>query len=200
VTDRVCHGRENASHDFFFVYSTFFSNLHMTFPFDDFTMGVLRTLNVAPTQLHPNSWAILQAFRIICRVFRLNPTPQSFLYYYNTYPGTPVSWFSLISRSGNVRFAPYTTSYKFFKDNYFKIFVEPDGRDLFYNADGTTKFPFHWTEKPFQLDNQLLHSLTPFDKEIILVIDRLPCRLPTRELIVLYGSSKKWADLTGMCI
>jgi len=26
VTDRVCHGRENAPHDFFFVYSTFFSH------------------------------------------------------------------------------------------------------------------------------------------------------------------------------
>ncbi|KAK7364538.1 hypothetical protein VNO80_13275 [Phaseolus coccineus] len=51
-------------------------------------------------------------------------------------------------RSGNVRFAPYTTSYKNFKDSYFKIFVELDGRDFFYNADGTTKFPFHWIEKP----------------------------------------------------
>jgi len=41
VTDRMCHSRENASHDFFFVYSTFFSHLHITFPFDDFTMRVL---------------------------------------------------------------------------------------------------------------------------------------------------------------
>ena len=49
VTGRVCHGRENAPHDFFFVYSTFFSYLHMSFPFDDFTMNVLRILNVAPT-------------------------------------------------------------------------------------------------------------------------------------------------------
>ena len=30
VTDRVCHGRENAPHDFFFVYSTFFSNLRLS--------------------------------------------------------------------------------------------------------------------------------------------------------------------------
>ena len=85
VTDRVCHGRENAPHDFFFVYSTFFSHLHMSFPFDDFTVNVLKILNVAPTQLHPNSWAILQAFRIICKIFGLTPTAESFLYYYNTY-------------------------------------------------------------------------------------------------------------------
>jgi len=65
VTDRVCHDRENAPHDFFFVYSTFFYHLHITFPFDDFTTRVLRILNVTPTQWHPNSWAILQAFRVL---------------------------------------------------------------------------------------------------------------------------------------
>jgi len=198
VTDRVCHGLENAPHDFFFVYSTFFSNLHVTFPFDKFTMGVLRILNVAPTQLHPNSWVILQAFRVLCHVFKFEPTPESFLYYYNTHPSTPVSWLSLSIQPGNVRFAAFTTSYKNFKENYFKIFVEPDGRDLFYNADETTKFPFHWTEKPTQLGSWLWSSLSPFDKEILVVINQLPCKLPTRELVALYGSSKKWADLNGM--
>jgi len=197
VTDRVCHGRENAPHDFFFVYSTFFSHLYISFPFDDFTMSVLRILNVAPTQLHPNSWAILQAFRIICQIFGLTPTPESFLYYYNTHPSTPVGWLSLSSRLGNVRFAAFTTSYKNFKDYYFKVFVEPDGRDLFYNADGTTKFPFHWTEKPTSLDHRFWESLSPFDKEILMIVNQLPCKLPTRELVALYGSSKQWADLNG---
>jgi len=142
VIDRVCHGRKNAPHDFFFVCSTFFSHLHITFLFDDFTMRVLRILNVALTQLHPNSWAILQAFRVVCQIFGLKPTPESFLYYYNTHPSNPVGWLSLSSRPGNVRFAAFTT-YKNFKEYYFKVFVEPDGRDLFYNADGTTKFSFH---------------------------------------------------------
>ena len=91
VTDRVCHGRENAQVDFFFVHSTLFVDLHVTLPFDNFTMGVLRTLNVAPTQLHPNLWAAFQAFRMLCLLFRLEPTPKAFLYYYNTCPSTPVS-------------------------------------------------------------------------------------------------------------
>jgi len=137
----------------FFVYNTFFANLHITLPFDNFTMGVLRILNVAPTQLHPNSWATLQAFRLLCQNFKLEPTPESFLYYYNTRLSTLVSWLSLSSRPENIWFAAFTTSYKNFKEKYFKIFVEPDGRDLFYNVNGTTKFPFHWTEKPTQLDN-----------------------------------------------
>lgn len=200
VTDRVCHGRENASHDFFFVYSTFFSHLHITFPFDDFTMRVLQILNVAPTQLHPNSWAILQAFRILCQIFGLKPTPESFLYYYHTHPSTHVGWLSLSSQPENLRFAAFTTSYKNFKEYYFKVFVEPDGRDLFYKADGTTKFLFHWTEKPTPLDNRFWKSLTPFDKEILLIVNQLPCRLPTRELVALYGSFKQWADLNDIIL
>ena len=104
---------------------------------------------------------------------------------------------SLSSRPGNVRFAAFTTSYKNFKDYFFKVFVEPDGRDLFYNVDGSTKFPFHWTENPTSLDHWLGESLSPIDQEILMVVNQLPCRLPTRELIALYGSSKQWADLNG---
>jgi len=90
--------------------------------------------------------------------------PKGFLYYFNTLLSTPVSWLSLSSRPGNIRFAAFTTSYKNFKERYFKIFVEPDDRDYFYNTNGTTKFPFHWTEKPTQLGNQLWSALSPFDK------------------------------------
>jgi len=57
--DRVCHGQEGATEKF--------SQLHVRLPLDDFTMGVLRALNVAPTQLHPNSWAYMQAFRVLCQ-------------------------------------------------------------------------------------------------------------------------------------
>lgn len=45
---------------FLYVYSFLFLDLYVAFPFYDFTMDVLRTLNVAPTQLHPNTWASLQ--------------------------------------------------------------------------------------------------------------------------------------------
>jgi len=51
-TDQVCHGHENAPHDFFSVYIYLFNDLHVTLPFDEFIMEVLRILNVAPTQLH----------------------------------------------------------------------------------------------------------------------------------------------------
>jgi len=55
----VCHGREGATADFFYMYSCMFVKLHVRLLFDNFTIGVLRLLNVAPTQLHPNSWGSL---------------------------------------------------------------------------------------------------------------------------------------------
>ena len=57
--DCVCHGREGAENDFFFMYAALFYKLHVRLPLDDFTMGVLRLLTVTPTQLHLNSWGCL---------------------------------------------------------------------------------------------------------------------------------------------
>jgi len=58
----VCHGREGSAEEFFYMYMCHFSQLHIRLPFDEFTMGVLQLLIVAHTELHPNSWAYLQAF------------------------------------------------------------------------------------------------------------------------------------------
>jgi len=55
----VCHDQEGALEEFFYMYMCHFSQLHIRLPFDEFTMGLLRFLNVAPTQLHPNSWGYL---------------------------------------------------------------------------------------------------------------------------------------------
>jgi len=54
-TERVCMGRSGDGPPFFYMYTCFFSDLHVSLPFDTFTMGVLRALNVAPTQVHPNT-------------------------------------------------------------------------------------------------------------------------------------------------
>jgi len=77
--DNVCHGRECHRSDFFFMYACLFTDSHVRVPFDEFTMGVLRTLNMAPTQLHPNSWASLRAFRVLAEMLNLKPSPHVFL-------------------------------------------------------------------------------------------------------------------------
>jgi len=146
--DRVCHWQEGATEKFFYMYMCHFSQLHVRLPLDDFTMGVLRALNVAPTQLHPNSWAYLQAFRILCQSLYLEPTPYAFLYFYDTRPWRPATWLSLISRPSISRLDAFSQSFKPFKDGYFKVVVKEGGKAHFLNADGSTKFPFSWTSNP----------------------------------------------------
>jgi len=57
--DTICISRSPTETTFFFAYSCLFYDLHLALPFDDFTMGVLRELNISSSQLYPNSWASL---------------------------------------------------------------------------------------------------------------------------------------------
>lgn len=82
--DNVCHRREGDKTNFFLMYACLFTDSHVRIPFDEFTMGILRTPNVAPTQLHPNSWASLRVFHILAEMFRLKPSPYVFLHFYNS--------------------------------------------------------------------------------------------------------------------
>ena len=145
--DSVCHGREGHDQDIFYIYPCMFTDSNFCLPFDEFTMGVLRTLNVVPTQLHPNSWAALQAFRLLAEIFCLHPSPHVFLSYYSTRPSRPIKWVSLVSQSHNVLFTPFSSSYKYLKDSFFKIIITPSGMHDFFNGD-TPKFPLYWTRDP----------------------------------------------------
>ena len=140
--ERVCHSQEGATDKFFYMYMCHFSQLQVRLPLDDFTMGVLRELNVAPTQLHPNSWAYLQAFHVLCQSLYLRPSPLAFLYFYDTRPRQPTTWLSLVSRPSISRLDAFSQSFKHFKDGYFNVVVKEEGMSYFLNADGSTKFPF----------------------------------------------------------
>jgi len=115
----VCHGREGLEGDFFYIYACMFTKLHVRLPLDEFMMGVLRLLNVTPTQLHPNSWGSLQAFRLICRALYFSPTPESFLYFYVTRLRDSRSWVSLVGRPRISLLDSFTQSFKKFKDGFF---------------------------------------------------------------------------------
>jgi len=138
--DNVCYGREGHRTYFFYMYACLFTDSHVRLPFDKFTMDVLRILNVAPTQLHPNTWASLQGFRLLAEMFRLKPSPHVYLHYFSSRPASPVRWLSLISQSKAVLFSPFASSYKYFKNAFFKISIEPTGRHHFFDGD-TLSFP-----------------------------------------------------------
>ncbi|QCD93360.1 hypothetical protein DEO72_LG5g1435 [Vigna unguiculata] len=195
--DRVCHGQEGATEKFFYMYMCHFSQLHIRLPFDDFTMGVLRALNVAPTQLHPNSWAYLQAFPILCESLYLEPSPYAFLYFYDTRPRRPATWLSLISRPSISRLDAFSQSFKHFKDGYFKVVVKEGGEPYFLNADGSTKFPFSWTNNPSRYKDMGVEELSSGDKEVVGMLLRFVDKLPTKGLVRVYNSVHPIIDIEG---
>jgi len=198
--DRVCHGQEGATEKFCYMYMCHFSQLHVRLPLDDFAIGVLRALNVAPTQLHPNSWAYLQAFRILCQSLYLEPTPYAFLYFYDTRPRRPATWLSLISHPSISRLDAFSQSFKHFKDGYFKVVVKEGGKAHFLNADGSTKFPFSWTSNPSRYKDMGMEELSVDDKEVVGMLLKFVDKLPTKGLVRVYNSMHPIIDIEGICL
>jgi len=198
--DRVCHGQEGATEKFFYMYMCHFSQLHVRLPLDDFTMGMLRALNVAPTQLHPNSWAYMQAFRILCQSLYLEPSPYAFLFFYDTRPRQLTTWLSLISRPSISILDAFSQSFKHFKDGYFKVVVKEEGKPYFLNADGSTRFPFSWTGTPSRYKDMGTDELSVGDKEVVETLMKFVDKFPTKGLVRVYNSVHSIIDIEGICL
>ncbi|QCD87419.1 hypothetical protein DEO72_LG3g1955 [Vigna unguiculata] len=188
AVERVCHGQEGAVDKIFYMYMCHFLQLHVRLPLDDFAMGVLRLLNVAPTQLHPNSWAYFQAFCVLCQSLYLQPSPLAFLYFYDMRPRQPTKWLSLVSRPSISMLDAFTQSFKHFKDEFFRVVVKEGGRSYFLNAYGSTKFPFSWTGNPWQYKDMSTNELSAADKEVVELLMKFTDKLPTKGLIRIYNS------------
>jgi hypothetical protein len=57
--------RQGAS-DFMMLYECIFRDIRLHFPFSDFQVEILNRLDVAPSQLRPNSWGFINTFKIFC--------------------------------------------------------------------------------------------------------------------------------------
>jgi len=192
LTTCVMVGR--AESDFFSIYSFFFTDLHIHFPLDDFTMGVLCVLNVAPTQLYLNLWATLQAFCLICDMLRLSLILQFFLHYFSAHSAFPTGWLSLVGTSRSCLFSPFTSSYKNFKSQFFKVYIEPPGRSLFFYKNNNTRFPFYWTQNSVCYSSWPGLPMMSKDQDMVRILDPLPKKLPTQKIIVLYWSLHRWGS------
>jgi len=200
VVECVCHDRGEAEEGFFYMYMCHFSQLHMQILFDNFTMGVLWLLNVAPTQLHPNSWGYHQAFHVLCQSLYLRHSPQCFLYSYDTRPKSPITWLSLINHPGISMLDAFSQSFKHFKDGFFKVVVKEASCSHFYNEDRITKFPFSWTDNPWWYKDMKKEELSARDRGVVEILGRFSNKLSTKGLIRAYLSVHPLVDLEGIIV
>lgn len=113
-------------------------------PLSDFECEVLNHLHLTPTQLHPNGWAFVRSFAIVCRALGLDVSLGRFMYFFQAKVRKKVGWVSLNNSLGMGILTVYTTSYKDFKD----VRAGPAGPGLLVNSFGMPRFSLHWTINP----------------------------------------------------
>ena len=79
-----CDESSDPEGPFRFFYVIVFKKIHLRLPLSIFEKYLLTELNIAPAQLHPNSWAFVRAFTILCSHLDLSPTVEIFFYFFET--------------------------------------------------------------------------------------------------------------------
>lgn len=75
VGERVCITRpKRVSNEYFYFYSGVIKDFKVRIPFTNFEFGLLKTLNIAPSQLHLNGWGFIKVFELVCDAVDINRT------------------------------------------------------------------------------------------------------------------------------
>ncbi|RDY08360.1 hypothetical protein CR513_07418, partial [Mucuna pruriens] len=167
--DEPAHVRPASSNPpSFFLYDTLPFKLGIKLHFTSFERSVLRALNVAPTQLHPNSWGFVRAFELICEDLGRAPSLSS----------AKVGWTSLSSRPKRKLLKPFLESFKVFKDRFFKVSRGAGGPDIL-------------TPQPAVSVTVSVNHLEEWEKEFVAELHGLRV-LSTAEIIKGTGFSVKY--------
>jgi len=77
-----CDEASDPDGPFCFFYSIVLKKLLLRLPVYSFKRAFLTEINTAPAQLHPNSWAFVRGFSILCHRFGHLPLVEVFLYFF----------------------------------------------------------------------------------------------------------------------
>ncbi|RDX91806.1 hypothetical protein CR513_26163, partial [Mucuna pruriens] len=197
--ERVCYAAAEGQDDFVYMYETVLTDLGVTLPFDSFASGILRILGLAPTQLHPNGWAAIQAFRVACKALSIIPSAPLFLCFYSSRLTKEVGWVSLTPIASTPKgglFAPYTDSYKGFKNRFLKI-VSVGGAPFSTDIES---FPLYW-KFPVRFAGFTASDLTPSERADLRYLEGLPRNMDCKNIVPLVfkrGSSALFAGCSWL--
>jgi len=86
--------RADPEEPFFFMYTTIFKRLKLCLPFSGFERTLFTKANVVLAQLHPNNWAFVRAFAILCDHLGHPSTMDVFLYFFEAKNPEKKLWMS----------------------------------------------------------------------------------------------------------
>jgi len=110
-----CDEAISPNRPFCYLYATVFTRFLLRLPLSDFEKELLTEFNMAPIQLHPNSWAFVWAFSILYDQLDIPPSVDVFLYLFKMKKLGCQLWVSLNSVSGRGILTLFQLSYKNFK-------------------------------------------------------------------------------------
>jgi len=156
--------RSNNGVPFFYFYQTVFKRIGMRLPFSGFKRELLTEINVAPAQLHPNSWAFVKAFDILCGYFGQPPSVDIFLHFFEVKKQGKSLWVSLSSITGRVILSLFQQSYKGWKGKFFKVCCSE------YDCAALDGFPLYWVEEVKLTKPKSLDKLPSTDREVYQIL------------------------------
>ncbi|RDX91007.1 hypothetical protein CR513_27078, partial [Mucuna pruriens] len=139
--ESVCMSSVEGPEPFFYLHDTLHSKLGIKLPFTHFEWAVLQALNVAPMQLHPNSWAFIRAFELLCEDLGKAPILGVFFWFFTPRKTDQVRWTSLSNRAKCKLLRPFLESYKTFKDRFFRVVPSDPNSRLLIDRSGRSYFP-----------------------------------------------------------
>lgn len=74
VGERVCITQPNGvSDEYFYFYLGVAEDFKIRIPFTEFEFDLLKTINIAPSQLRPNGWDFIKAFELVFEMVSITP-------------------------------------------------------------------------------------------------------------------------------
>ncbi|GAU48770.1 hypothetical protein TSUD_406130 [Trifolium subterraneum] len=156
---------------YFYMYANVIQTLNLWFPLTYFEDTILRLLNVAPSQFHPNSWAFVKAYELLCYALDLEPSLGVFLSFYHVKSLTPGRLVSVCAQPNKGLFKLFASNFKNYQDSFFLVRYGPELPSLMYDTDGDRLFPFYWTEDPRAIKGVYDDVLTSFEEETIAFLE-----------------------------
>ncbi|PNX59991.1 hypothetical protein L195_g051700, partial [Trifolium pratense] len=180
--------KNDTSPDYFYLYTNVVQLLNIWLPFTSFEAEMLKVLNVAPTQLHPNSWAFIKAFEVMCLGFDLKPSIGVFFSFYQIKNLKPQSLVSLSSQPNHRLLSLYASNFKNFKDSFFRVRCDEKFPDLMYDEVEDPLFPFYWTDNPRLIKGTIFETLSDFEQDTVNFLDSYAL-MDTAEILKYEGNS-----------
>jgi len=156
--------RSNGGKPFFFFYQMVFKRVGVRLPFTAFERELLTEINIAPAQLHPNSWAFVRAFQILCGYLGVPPLMDVFRHFFEVKKQGKSLWVSFSGIVGRILLTLFQNSYKGWKGKFFGVCCAK------HDPTALDDFPLYWTEKPNLTKAKSLDELSFADREVCVAL------------------------------